>query len=85
VQWHPERGFEQDKPSQAIFLAFVKAAAEWHRSLSRRQQDFESVQTLAPVSFEHALAAALETPPERKPKKKANGKAAKRVSRSTRK
>ncbi len=43
VQWHPERSFPHDAASRAIFLAFVKAAAAWHRSLARRQQDFESV------------------------------------------
>lgn len=43
VQWHPERCFPQDAASRAIFLAFVTAAATWHRSLARQQQDFESV------------------------------------------
>jgi hypothetical protein len=31
--------------------------------------------TLSPVKFEHLIAAALATPPERKPKKKAARKA----------
>lgn len=29
VQWHPERSFDYDAASQAMFVAFVKAAAEW--------------------------------------------------------
>lgn len=29
VQWHPERTFEADEPSKAIFREFVKAAREW--------------------------------------------------------
>lgn len=30
VQWHPERSFEYDAASKALFEAFVKAATEWH-------------------------------------------------------
>ncbi len=44
VQWHPERTYEQDAASRALFRAFVKAAAEWHERLASRQQDFESVE-----------------------------------------
>jgi putative glutamine amidotransferase len=29
VQWHPERTYENDEPSKAIFREFVKAAREW--------------------------------------------------------
>lgn len=29
VQWHPERSFEYDSASKALFCAFVKSAAEW--------------------------------------------------------
>lgn len=29
VQWHPERSFDYDHPSRALFEAFVAAAAEW--------------------------------------------------------
>jgi putative glutamine amidotransferase len=29
VQWHPERIYDSDPPSQALFTAFVEAAAEW--------------------------------------------------------
>ena len=29
VQWHPERTFDQQKSSRAIFRAFVEAAAAW--------------------------------------------------------
>lgn len=30
VQWHPERTYDDDAPSRALFRAFVKAAAEYH-------------------------------------------------------
>ena len=30
VQWHPERSFDYDAASKAMFAAFVKAAAQWH-------------------------------------------------------
>lgn len=30
VQWHPERSFDYDMASKALFEAFVKAAANWH-------------------------------------------------------
>ncbi len=43
VQWHPERGFDGDQASQAIFRAFVRAADTWHKSLKGKQKDFESV------------------------------------------
>ena len=29
VQWHPERSFDYDAASKALFAAFVRAAAEW--------------------------------------------------------
>ncbi|MGH9587727.1 MAG: gamma-glutamyl-gamma-aminobutyrate hydrolase family protein [Acidobacteriaceae bacterium] len=29
VQWHPERSFEYDPASKALFSAFVQSAAEW--------------------------------------------------------
>jgi putative glutamine amidotransferase len=44
VQWHPERDFDQSPASRAIFSAFVRAAAQWHRKLAKKQSDFESVQ-----------------------------------------
>jgi putative glutamine amidotransferase len=44
VQWHPERTYEDDAASRALFRAFVKAAAEWHAHLASKQQDFESVE-----------------------------------------
>jgi len=44
VQWHPERTYESDAASRALFHAFIKAAIEWHEHLASRQQDFESVQ-----------------------------------------
>jgi len=43
VQWHPERDFDEVTSSQAIFAAFVQAAAAWHARLAQRQGDFESV------------------------------------------
>jgi putative glutamine amidotransferase len=43
VQWHPERTYESDEASRAIFRAFVRAAAEWHKKLANKQHDFESV------------------------------------------
>lgn len=30
VQWHPERSFDYDAASKALFAAFVDAAASWH-------------------------------------------------------
>jgi len=44
VQWHPERTYEEDAASRALFRAFIKAAAEWHARLTSKQQDFESVE-----------------------------------------
>jgi len=43
VQWHPERTYEDDAASRALFRAFVQAAAQWHALLASKQQDFESV------------------------------------------
>ena len=43
VQWHPERTYDADAASRALFHAFVRAAAEWHVRLANKQQDFESV------------------------------------------
>ena len=40
VQWHPERSFDRDKPSRAIFRALIKAAEVRHQQLSG---EFESV------------------------------------------
>ena len=44
VQWHPERTFDDDAASRALFSAFVQAAAQWHKQLANKQQDFESVE-----------------------------------------
>src|SRR5271157_2146111 len=44
VQWHPERTYEDDAASRALFCAFIHAAAEWHAQLASKQQDFESVE-----------------------------------------
>src|SRR5208337_5629721 len=43
VQWHPERTYEDDAASRALFHAFIQAAAQWHAQLASKQQDFESV------------------------------------------
>jgi putative glutamine amidotransferase len=43
VQWHPERTYDSDPASRAMFQAFVNAAAEWHKKLALKQQDFESL------------------------------------------
>jgi putative glutamine amidotransferase len=43
VQWHPERTYDGDAASQALFRAFIRAAAEWHKQLAAKQKDFESV------------------------------------------
>jgi putative glutamine amidotransferase len=43
VQWHPERTYDADPASRAMFHAFVRAAAEWHKRLPLKQQDFESM------------------------------------------
>jgi putative glutamine amidotransferase len=43
VQWHPERTCDKDAASRALFQAFVRAAAEWHKQLPHKQQDFESL------------------------------------------
>ena len=40
VQWHPERSFDEDSHSRAIFAALVEAAREKHRALAG---DFETV------------------------------------------
>jgi len=34
VQWHPERSFDEDGRSRAIFGALVEAAREKHRELA---------------------------------------------------
>jgi putative glutamine amidotransferase len=43
VQWHPERTYDSEPASRAMFQAFIRAAARWHEQLERKQQDFESV------------------------------------------
>lgn len=43
VQWHPERTYDSEPASRAMFAAFIRAALEWHNWLARKQQDFESV------------------------------------------
>jgi putative glutamine amidotransferase len=43
VQWHPERGYDEDEISRAIFRSFIQAA--WHRRATPRHDtiDFEAV------------------------------------------
>ncbi|HLI63751.1 MAG TPA: gamma-glutamyl-gamma-aminobutyrate hydrolase family protein [Terriglobales bacterium] len=43
VQWHPERTYDMEPASRALFHAFIEAAARWHRQQASKQQDFESV------------------------------------------
>jgi putative glutamine amidotransferase len=43
VQWHPERTYDSEPASRALFRAFIEAAARWHEQLASKQQDFESV------------------------------------------
>jgi putative glutamine amidotransferase len=43
VQWHPERTYDSHPASRALFQAFVRSAADWHKKLSSGQKDFESV------------------------------------------
>jgi putative glutamine amidotransferase len=43
VQWHPERDYDASLASQAIFAAFVQAAAAWRQRLAHQPSDFESV------------------------------------------
>ena len=43
VQWHPERTYDSEPASRAMFRAFIEAGARWHEQLERKQQDFESV------------------------------------------
>jgi putative glutamine amidotransferase len=42
VQWHPERSYDDDDYSKAIFRAFVEAARQWHERASA-SGDFETV------------------------------------------
>ena len=34
VQWHPERTYDSDAASRALFQAFIRAAADWHKKLA---------------------------------------------------
>lgn len=43
VQWHPERTYELDEPSRALFRALIEAAREWHANTRGRAIDFESL------------------------------------------
>jgi len=43
VQWHPERTYQEDACSRAIFAALVEAARHWHERMARGSHDFETV------------------------------------------
>jgi putative glutamine amidotransferase len=43
LQWHPERGYETDEMSKAIFRSFIHAAWQRHREPRNDTVDFESV------------------------------------------
>jgi putative glutamine amidotransferase len=43
VQWHPERSFDDDQSSRAIFQAFIQAALLRHRRPRTPVPDFESL------------------------------------------
>ncbi len=43
VQWHPERTYDGDAVSRALFQAFIRAAADWHKKSPLKQRDFESL------------------------------------------
>ncbi len=43
VQWHPERSFEEDEASRALFQAFVQAALHRHEQPRTPAPDFESL------------------------------------------
>ncbi|MGI9102891.1 MAG: gamma-glutamyl-gamma-aminobutyrate hydrolase family protein [Terriglobales bacterium] len=43
VQWHPERSFEEDEASRALFQAFVQAARLRHEQPRTPLPDFESL------------------------------------------
>jgi putative glutamine amidotransferase len=42
VQWHPERSYEEDAPSRAIFAALIEAARAWHERMMQHAGDFET-------------------------------------------
>jgi putative glutamine amidotransferase len=44
VQWHPERTYDSEPASRAMFHAFIAAAKRWHEELAQKQQDFESIE-----------------------------------------
>ncbi len=43
VQWHPERTFDEDESSRAIFRAFIEAARRRHQQPRTPVVDFESL------------------------------------------
>jgi len=54
VQWHPERTCDKDAASRALFQAFVRAAANWHKTDAERQP--------APVAGVAVATAAARDP-----------------------
>jgi putative glutamine amidotransferase len=43
VQWHPERSYDDDEYSKAIFRSLVDAARQWHEQQRGKSTDFESL------------------------------------------
>lgn len=43
VQWHPERSYDDDDYSKAIFQSLVDAAREWHQQQRGKSADFETL------------------------------------------
>jgi gamma-glutamyl-gamma-aminobutyrate hydrolase PuuD len=43
VQWHPERGYDNDDLSKSIFRNFIEAAKQRRRDPRHATPDFESV------------------------------------------
>ena len=42
VQWHPERSYDDDEYSKAIFRSLVDAASQWHEQRREYPPDFET-------------------------------------------
>jgi putative glutamine amidotransferase len=43
VQWHPERSYDEDACSRAIFAALVAAARQWYERMATGSHDFETI------------------------------------------
>ena len=55
VQWHPERTCDTDAASRALFQAFIRAAAEWHKQASSEAAGFR-------IAAQPALNCSLSEP-----------------------